>query len=79
MCADEVPLCAVTSVDAEGRRSCKQNRASTMKGNFCKGQAQTTNCAREQDFSSLDNQARPGSPMLALFDRHNQGRSRTYS
>ena len=57
----------MTSVDSQGRRTCKQNRVSTMKGNFCKGQQDTTNCAREQEFNALDNQARWW-PCVLVFD-----------
>ena len=57
--ADEVPLCTVTGVDGWGAPTCNRNRAKDMRGNFCKGQADPSNCDRYQQFQALDNQVLP--------------------
>jgi hypothetical protein len=67
MRADEVPLCAITGFDSSGSPTCRQNRASSMRGNFCKGQADASNCERYKQWEALDNQVLPLHCLTLLF------------
>ncbi len=53
--ADEQPLCGLSAVDPGVQPVCTRTRAKNIKSNFCKNQADTSNCERTQQFQALDN------------------------